>query len=124
MVNITMTMVKNTDPKNMDKKKLRYIFRRVLWRIKQKPDGFFKLRKMRGVRGLWWSGDMIEIDHRKEIVPTIIHEVLHDLYEYNSEKWVYQVESKISQIIKPRDVFNLMQSFFSKMEDIKPKKHK
>ena len=39
-------MVKNTDPKNLDRKKLRYIFRRVLKRIGEKPKGFFKFRKM------------------------------------------------------------------------------
>jgi len=119
-----MRMVKNTEAKDLDRKQLRYIFRRILQRIKQKPHGFFQFRKMRGVRGLWVCGDMIEIDHRKEIVPTIIHEVLHDLYEYNPEKWVYQVESKISQIIKPKDVFNLMSATFSRMEDLKSKKRK
>lgn len=117
-----MGMVKNTDPKDMDRKKLRYIFRRVLQRIKEKPEGFFKFRKMRGIRGLWCGGDMIEIDHRKEIVPTIIHEVLHDLYETKTEKWVYHVESKISQILRPFDIYRLMNSFFSKMEIPKRKK--
>lgn len=111
-----MVLVKNMDPKDMDRNKLRYIFRRVLRRIKEKPEGFFKFRKMRLARGLWHSGDLIEIDHRNEIVPTIIHEVLHDLYETNSEKWVYRVESKISQILRPLDVYKLMISFFSKME--------
>jgi len=108
-------MVKNMNPKEMDKKKLRYIFRRVLTRIKEKPDGFFKFRKMRGTRGLWWGGDLIEIDHRKEIIPTIVHEVLHDLYESKNEKWIRQVESKISQILKPKDIFLLMEGVFSKM---------
>lgn len=117
-----MGMVKNMDPKDMDRKKLRYIFRRVLQRIKEKPEGFFKFRKMRLARGLWCGGDMIEIDHRDEIVPTIIHEVLHDLYETKSEKWVYRVESKISQILRPLDVYKLMISFFSKMEIPKRKK--
>ena len=111
-----MKMVKNMNPKDMDKKKLRYIFRRVLVRIKEKQNGFFKFRKMRGVRGLWWGGELIEIDHRKEIIPTIIHEVLHDLYESKNEKWIRQVESKISQILKPKDIFLLMKGVFSKME--------
>lgn len=111
-----MVMVKNTDPKNLDRKKLRYIFRRVLKRIEEKPKGFFKFRKMRGVRGLWWYGDLIEIDHRKEIVPTVIHEVLHDLYQNNSEKWIFQVESKISQILHPKDIYKLLKFMFSNMD--------
>jgi hypothetical protein len=117
-----MRMVKNTDPKDLDKKKLRYIFRRVVQRIKQKPNGFFQFRKMRGVRGLWYYGDLIEIDHRKEIVPTIVHEVLHDLYEEKNEKWIHQVESKISQILKPYDIFVLMMAIFSRMKLRKRKK--
>jgi hypothetical protein len=119
-----MRMVKNMDPKDMDRKKLRYIFRRIVGRIKEKPNGFFQFRKMRGVRGLWWGGDLIEIDHRKEIIPTIIHEVLHDLYENNPEKWVYHVESKISQILNPKDVYTLINSIFSKMDIPKVKKSK
>jgi hypothetical protein len=110
-----MKMVKNMDHKDMDRKKLRYIFRRILVRIKDKPNGFFKFRKMRGVRGLWWGGDLIEIDHRKEIIPTIVHEVLHDLYESKNEKWIRQVESKIAQILNPKDIFLLMEGVFSKM---------
>jgi hypothetical protein len=77
---------------------------------------------MRGVRGLWYYGDLIEIDHRKEIVPTIVHEVLHDLYEEKNEKWIHQVESKISQILKPYDIFVLMMAIFSRMKLRKRKK--
>ena len=56
--------------------------------------------------------DPPEIDHRKEIIPTIVHEVLHDLYESKNEKWIRQVESKISQILKPKDIFLLMKGVF------------
>jgi hypothetical protein len=59
---------------------------------------------------------MVEIDYRKEVIPTIIHEVLHDLYENNTEKWVYQVESKISQILKTKDIINLLQAFISNLK--------
>jgi len=122
LLNSSMEMVKNMNPKKMDRKKLRYIFRRILKIINEKPDDFFKFRKMRGVRGLWHWGDMIEIDHRKEIIPTIIHEVLHDLYQDNNERWIHQVESKISQILQPYDVFRLMTLTFSKLD--LQKKHK
>jgi hypothetical protein len=117
-----MRMVKDTEPKDLNKTRLRYIFRRVVQRIKQKPKGFFQFRKMRGTRGLWYYGDLIEIDHRREIIPTIIHEVLHDLYQAKSEKWIYQVESKVSQILKPYDVFVLLMAIFSRMKLRKRKK--
>jgi len=109
-------MVKNSNPKNLNATQLRTIFKKIITRIKEKPVGFFKFKKMRAIRGLWCSGDEILIDHRREIVPTIIHEMLHDLYEENEENWVMRVESKISQIIKPKDVHVLLVEFFSKMK--------
>jgi hypothetical protein len=111
-----MAVIKNTKPKDLDKNKLRYIFRRIIERIKEKEKGFFQIKKLKGYRGLWYYGDMIEIDYRKEVIPTIIHEVLHDLYENNTEKWVYQVESKISQILKTKDIINLLQAFISNLK--------
>lgn len=118
-----MKMEKNFNPKNMDVKILRHIFEEVIKKIKEKPVGFFKFKKMRGVRGLWCSGDEILIDHRREIVPTIIHEMLHDIYEENNEGWVRKVESKISQIITAEDVFVLLKEFFNKLELSRNKKN-
>jgi hypothetical protein len=71
---------------------------------------------------MWNSGDDISIDHRREIVPTVIHEMLHDIYEDNSETWVRVVESKISQIMTTDDVFILLKEFINKLELSKNKK--
>lgn len=111
----------NSDPKKFTKSKLRYIFRRVLTRIKQKPRGYFVLRKLRGTCGicLWEKG--IAIDPRKSLVPTIIHEVLHDLYPENWEGWTLRVESKIINMISSYDIYHLLNEFFKKL-DIVPKK--
>ena len=111
-----MKMVKNFNPKDLTDTQLRNIFEKIIARIKDKPVGFFKFKKMRAVRGLWCSGDEILIDHNREIVPTIIHEMLHDLYEDNNEKWVARVESKIAQIITPKDVRILLTEFLCKMD--------
>ena len=116
-------MEKNFNPKKMDEKILKHIFDEVIKKIKEKPVGFFKFKKMNRTRGLWNCGDEILIDHRREIVPTIIHEMLHDIYEENSESWVRKVESKISQIITPEDVFILLKEFFNKLELSKNKKN-
>ena len=77
-----MKMVKNFNPKNLSDTQLRNIFKKIIARIKEKPVGFFKFKKMRAIRGLWCSGDEILIDHNREIVPTIIHEMLHDLFHF------------------------------------------
>lgn len=111
----------NSDPKDFNKSKLRYIFRRVLTRIREKPRGYFVLRKLRGTCGicLWEKG--IVIDPRKSLVPTIIHEVLHDLYPENWEGWTLRVESKIINMISSTDIYHLLNEFFKKL-DIVPRK--
>ena len=116
-----MKMEKNFNPKNMDENMLKSIFKDIVKKIKKKPIGFFKLKKMNRTRGMWNSGDDISIDHRREIVPTIVHEMLHDIYEDNSETWVRTVESKISQIMTTDDVFILLKEFIDKLETSKNK---
>lgn len=116
-----MKMEKNFNPKNMDENMLKSIFKYIVKKIKKKPIGFFKFKKMNRTRGMWNSGDDISIDHRREIVPTIVHEMLHDIYEDNSETWVRIVESKISQIMTTDDVFILLKEFINKLETSKNK---
>lgn len=123
-INIIMKMEKNINPKYLDDAKLKAIFEEIIKRIKKKPIGFFKFKKMKSIRGLWCGGDEVLIDHRREIIPTIIHEMLHDIYEDNNEKWVCNVESKITQIISSNDVFTLLTEFFNKMDLPKNKRDK
>ena len=114
-ININIVKIEKTKPKDLDSNKLRYIFNEILNRIKEKNLGFFKFKKMRGVRGLWNCGESIEIDYRHEIVPTIIHEVLHDIYENASESWVISVESKITQMLKSEDIVNILRLTLEKI---------
>jgi hypothetical protein len=112
--------MKNVDPKKFTQKKLRYYFRRIIARIQRKPRGFFEFKKMRGTCGIWSWDDPIKIDYRKPLIPTIIHEVLHDLYPDNWEGWTARVESKIVNILTPYDIYILLTAFFQKL-DISPK---
>jgi hypothetical protein len=106
----------NKDPKKFTNAQLRYIFRRIIARIKQKPRGHFELKKLRGCMGLCCWEEGISIDFRKELIPTIIHEVIHDLYPKNWEGWVYRVESKIVNILTVSDIYELMKTFFSRLK--------
>lgn len=119
-----MKRIKDTKPRDLDKKKLRYIFNKILERIKKKPNGFFEFSKLRGASGYWVHGDYILLDHRSALIPTIIHETLHDLYEEKNEKWIHRVESKVVQILKPYDIFRLMNATLAKTVMDKPKKSK
>jgi len=112
-------MEKNNDPKLYNRAKLRYIFRRILQRIKEKPKGYFVLKRMRGTWGLYEYDQGITLDPRRNIIPTLIHEVLHDLYPNNWEGWTLRVESKLINILAPYDIFKLLTLFFQKL-DITP----
>lgn len=110
----------NEDPSTLDNTKLRYLFRRVLKRIKEKPRGYFTFKKMRGTWGLYEFDDGIKLDPRRDIIPTLIHEVLHDLYPKNWEGWTGRVESKIMNVLTPYDIFCLLTCLFQKL-DIGPR---
>lgn len=109
-------MEKNIDPKLYDKAKLRYIFRRIVRRVKEKPKGYFSLKRMRGTWGLYEYDDGITLDPRRNIIPTLIHEVLHDLYPNNWEGWTLRLESKIINILTPYDIFRLLTVLFQKLD--------
>lgn len=103
--------MKNQDPKEFDRKKLRYLFNRVIRRIKDKPKGHFSLKRMKGLCGVCEWDDGIKIDPRREILPTIIHEVLHDMYPDNWEGWTLRVEKKIMGVLDTKDFVKLIITF-------------
>jgi hypothetical protein len=108
--------MKNQDPKELSRTKLRYLFRRVLKKIEEKPVGYFSFKKMKGLCGVCEWEEGIKIDPRREIIPTIIHEVLHDMYPENWEGWTLRVESKIMGVLKSKDYITLIILFCRKVE--------
>jgi hypothetical protein len=106
----------NTDPKIITKNKIRYLYRRILQRIREKPKGYFVFKKLRGCDGLCCWDYGIFIDPRKQFIPTLIHEVLHDLYPHNWEGWTMRVESKIMNNITSYDIYRLIMEFFKKID--------
>lgn len=110
------------DPKKITKSELRYLFRRIITRIKQKPKGYFLLLKLRGACGYCIFDKSIQIDYRKLLVPTIIHEILHDMYPDMYEQNVLRIESKLVNILSTEDIYNLLIVFFSRFNLNKTKK--
>lgn len=108
--------MKNQDPKDFDRKKLRYFYRRIISRIEDKPKGHFSFKKMKGLCGICEWDEGIKIDPRKDIIPTIIHEVLHDMYPDNWEGWTMRVESKIMGVLKTKDFVKLITTFFKRID--------
>lgn len=112
----------NENPATLSRPKLRYLFRRVLKRIKEKPRGYFTFKKMRGTWGLYEFEDGITLDPRRTIIPTLIHEVLHDLYPKNWEGWTLRVESKIMNVLTSHDIYTLLVAFFQKLDITPPRR--
>jgi hypothetical protein len=64
------------------------------------------------LRGLYdYSTDAIELDYRKELLPTLIHEYMHKWYPKKSETWVLQQESLITNSLSDIQVRRILFKF-------------
>jgi len=76
--------------------------------IKSKPPMFFQFKKIHGrVTGIY-KGDHIELDFRKDLVQTIIHECVHALYPELSETKVIAIEKDIIKTVTNLEVAELL----------------
>jgi hypothetical protein len=76
--------------------------------IKTKPPEFFQFKKIHGRTTGMYKGDHIELDFRKDLIQTIIHECIHALHPELSETKVIQTESKIMKVITNSDVAEIL----------------
>lgn len=60
--------------------------------IRSKPPHFFQFKKIRGTTTGIYKGDHIELDFRKDLIQTIIHECIHALDMNLSETKVIACE--------------------------------
>ena len=68
-----------------------------------------KFRNMRGAHGLAHIGDdLIELNPKGELIPTVVHEVLHHLHPDWSETKVLEYESKIMQLLSSRQMVRIL----------------
>jgi hypothetical protein len=73
-----------------------------------KPE-IFKLKKMRNERGYCLDdGTEIALDHRDELLSTLIHEVIHYLHPTWSEKAVLNAEKYIINHVTPKRAGNIL----------------
>ena len=76
--------------------------------IKTKPPEFFQFKKIHGRTTGMYKGDHIELDFRKDLIQTIIHECIHALHPELSETKVIQTEKKIMKVITNSDVAEIL----------------
>lgn len=91
------------------------LFDRVLECVRKSKKGFFTLKKCRGVHGYCYWEEGIELDYRKDLVPTIIHECIHLLEQDWPENQVLYAEKKVVNAISEVDVAALLKYFVKKL---------
>ena len=73
---------------------------------KYNPD-ILVLKKLKGMDA-YYDGDVIVIDPRKELLPSLIHEFIHKMYEEYPESLVKKCESKIINSLTIKQFKNII----------------
>lgn len=105
----------NAKSKKLSKADSIQLFERILEMISKSKKGFFNLRKLRGVHGYCAWEDGIDLDYRKDLVPTLIHECIHYIEEDWSETQVCYAEKKVINAISEEDIILLLKVFSKKI---------
>lgn len=94
---------------NYTKSDIYKVTRRLYYLIRNHPE-YIVFKKLRGVCGFYQIDEVISInlDYRKEIIPTLIHESLHHWHPEWSETKVSQNESMIVNNLSTRQVKNIL----------------
>jgi hypothetical protein len=107
--------------KHIDKKNCDELIAECINLVKKQKSDFFVLKRLRGVMGFcYW--DWIELDPRKDFLPTAIHECLHYLYPDWSESMILYAESRIMnqvEFLKLMEFISILSSKLYKKEKIK-----
>ena len=98
----------------LTKKDLAELYDKLIKLVKNKPPEFFNLRKMRGTVGLCYFSD-IELDYRRDIVPTAIHELFHYMYPDWSESMVKYAESRMINFCTPVEIATFLKYLANKI---------
>lgn len=98
----------------LSKKEAKDLYQKALRLAKNKPPEFFNLRKMRKTVGLCYWTD-IELDYRRDIIPTAFHELFHYLYPEWSESDVCYAESRVINICTPLEIAVFLKHLANKL---------
>lgn len=92
--------------KKMTAKEINLIHNKCLNLVRRKPPSFFIFRKLGGYYyGVCdYEKDIVEIDHRRDVVRTAYHECVHYLYPDWSETQVLYAESRLVNALSMLDI--------------------
>ena len=83
--------------------------RRLYYLLRKHPDNIDFRKLGGGVYGYYEpETDEITIDHRRDLIPTLIHESLHKFHPDWSETDVLHEESRIVNFLTPRQIKNII----------------
>jgi len=87
------------------------ITKRLYYLIRNSDERIQFVKLGGGVCGYYYRGtDEIEIDYRRDIISTLIHESLHKWYPNWSETKVYRHESRIVNLLTRRQIRNIIKA--------------
>lgn len=93
------------------RKKLYDITKKLYYLIRHSDDGIQFVKLGRGVAGYYYCGtDEIEIDYRRDIIPTLIHESLHKWHPDWPHRDIYRHESRIVNSLSRRQIHNIIKA--------------
>ena len=81
--------------KRLTKKDVQNVYNRCLSLVRRKPAEFFIFKKLKICGWCLYEEDAVIIDHRKDMLRTAYHELIHYLYPDWSETRVIYAESRI-----------------------------
>lgn len=90
--------------KKFSKRQLNQIHEKCLNLVRRKPPSFLIFKKLRCYGICDYESDVVEIDHRKDMLRTAYHECVHYLYPDWSETQVLYVESRLINNLSLLDI--------------------
>ncbi len=81
--------------KRLTKKDVKIVYNRCLSLVRRKPAEFFIFKKLKICGWCLYDEDAVVIDHRKDMLRTAYHELIHYLYPDWSESQVIYAESRV-----------------------------
>ena len=100
--------------KSLSKKQIVEIHEKCVKLVKRKPAEFFSIRKMKASVGLCnWTD--IELDYRRDLLPTAYHECVHYLFPSYSESKVKYIESRIINVCDLLDLAYFLKILSNKL---------
>ena len=105
----------------LNKGEVKKLYEEALSLVKSKPPEFFNLRKMRDTVGLCYWSD-IELDYRRDIIPTAFHELFHYMRPDWSESNIKYAESRVINTCTPLEVATFFKYLADKLFECEFKK--